>query len=80
MVEYFVGRLDGIYPTTGTIMKPEDIACDRTLSKDKYNESTTLSLQQMLNHMRQAAVDVFADEDTVATKLVCCGMPSTTDS
>ncbi|KAJ3380010.1 hypothetical protein HDU80_002240, partial [Chytriomyces hyalinus] len=69
MVEYFVGRLGGIYPTTGTIMKPEDVACDRTLSKDKYNEPTTLPLQRMLNHMRQAAVDVFADEDTVAAEL-----------
>ncbi|KAJ3137620.1 hypothetical protein HK100_000595 [Physocladia obscura] len=79
MEQYFVGRLGGIYPTTGTIMKPEDVACDRTLSKDKYNEPTTLPLQRKLNHMRQAAVNVFADEDTVAAELERRGMPSTTD-
>ncbi|KAJ3113474.1 hypothetical protein HK100_001971, partial [Physocladia obscura] len=28
MVEYFVGRLGGIYLTTETIMKPKDVACD----------------------------------------------------
>ncbi|KAJ3004500.1 UNVERIFIED_CONTAM: hypothetical protein HDU68_005048, partial [Siphonaria sp. JEL0065] len=36
----------------------------RSMSKDEYSEKTTLPLPRMLNHMRQAASNIFDTTDT----------------
>ncbi|KAJ3026075.1 UNVERIFIED_CONTAM: hypothetical protein HDU68_006249, partial [Siphonaria sp. JEL0065] len=79
MVNYFMDKLGAVYPSIGTVMKPADVACDRTLSKDDYSEPTSLPLPRMLNHMRQATSDVFDNAENLQSELERRGRPGNTD-
>ncbi|KAJ3088328.1 hypothetical protein HK100_008074, partial [Physocladia obscura] len=80
MVEYFLVKLGGVYPSTGRKMKPDELACDRTLDKDsKYKELDTCPLPKSLNDMVFSASNIFRNEERIKNELEHRGMSVETD-